>query len=420
MSERVPLEPLVKMFREFLGDSKWNRYYSYLLRFLLGKLTREEFQTFIEKHFLQEPTKAQFVKYHNRFLLASLANAFRDAPNPNTVSADGFGFLPTLLGKSLRRLKPSDVSSHVRLKKDVMSLTIKERRRIKNISPNTDPKIIHFRKKFLLGTVAQERLALLPRIPAAVSKPVVDNKPGPAPKELPEAKKNKTKNINLLQIKVDKDDKNLNMMQRESPAPASATTQNIGAWTQEVMAGLLMPSLIETHELPDLDALRARMLGIMREHGLLGALPEQSVNVMFIGLENYLKNVLEAAIDTVRYRRVRYDEGAPELTHKRKLVLTSEDLHDTFRLAPHLLQVDGTMERVGMLLMDEDMRRVQALDKSGVLDLLPPAQDELVKDKKRKQELECVRLVEQYLGGMAPDSLSAELKWLLNDLLDGK
>ncbi|GMM34785.1 Hfi1 protein [Saccharomycopsis crataegensis] len=529
---RIELEDLVKEFREFLGEKRWSGYYSMLCKFLLGKMSKDEYHSYIKNHFLAVRSeekekefkegkplgtfKSRFVRYHNKFLLASLANSFRDAPNANNITADGFGYLNTLSGKSQKKQKvSSDVTEHEKLKKNIMSLTIKERRRIKNIPKNDDPKIALQRKKQTLGQVSSERFELLPRIPAGSNTNNTKNKNAQAingstgtnnqNKDLPDVsnKKLKGKNVNQLQVKVDgnKDgasngnDKNLNLIQRGSgnaqstppsavssttsssnqqPATANTPAMNVGLWTQEVMTGLSTMLSSESYELPDVNFLKNRMVGIMRENGLVGSVNDQTLNIMIVGLENYLKNIIEAAVDTVRYRKFRYDEdnagptiddddrmmdgneptnavasrsdkemnldvasspgsstsssrnasnssltsnmtsttntSAPmspgkidyEQHRKRKITLTTEDIYDTFKLTPHIIEPYGILDRISsVLLRDDDIIKYDEVNRSGIVDLLRINKEKSTDEgylKHKKLSSELVDVIDHFSG----------------------
>lgn len=526
--KRIELEDLVKQFRELLGEQQWPLYYSILCKFLLGKESKPEFQDAIKKHFLTRDNnfKQKFIKFHNKFLLASLANAFRDPPNSNNVSNDGFGYLNTLSGKNKnknpQKLNSNDVNERERLKKEIMSLTIKERKRIKNISKNTNPKITHISRKYRQGEVTQERFELLPKIPAGVpnhnnaqtnnnsstnnnnnsssnnnnSSISTNNKTNNSGKNvangnikseqdlsLPDVsnKRLKGKNVNQLSIQVQKDNspttnnqnnKNLNLLQKSGSSssltpgtgaatataasgtntssanvpntPTSATTTNGGnvtTWTQEIMNGFQTLLSSESYELPDNNVLRSRMIGIMRENGLIGNLNDLAINIMTLGLENYLKNIVESAIDTVRYRKTRYDdtqrlsseldgldaingssdllnadgvvnseafaessntinainqsqkmkssdsnngtsrtpktrEEMEEIDRKRKITLCAEDIYDTIKLTPHIVEPNGMLDRISTLfLKDDDFYKFDTINNSGIVDLLPIGKD---------------------------------------------
>ncbi|GME77077.1 unnamed protein product [[Candida] boidinii] len=105
------------------------------------------------------------------------------------------------------------------------------------------------------------------------------------------------------------------------------------------------------------------MLGISREHGLLGKIDNKSIELLISGLESYLRSIIETSIDTVKYRRKKYEindvtDGNSnnnnnnnntnnnlmkigkknKRKNKRKIILTIEDMFDTFEKSPHIIE----------------------------------------------------------------------------------
>lgn len=485
---RIELDSLVKEFREYLGEKNWCFYYSNLCKFLLGKLSFQEFkQGTLDKYVGMKELKYKFTRYHNKFLIANLANAFRDSPNQSSVSAEGYGYLNTLTTKNklknLKSMNSNDIDEHEKLKKTIMSLSGKERRRLRDISKNVSPQINQMHKRYKMGEVNAEKYELIPKIPAGINsgnsavngdakgksaingqKAAGEDDKGKGNK-LPDVtnKKLKGKNLNQLSIKVKdaKDAKNLNLMKTPSssntPTSANPNGGNVTTWTQEVMGGIQTLLSSESYELPDSNVLKSRMVGIMREHGLMGNLNDQAINIMILGLENYLKNVLETVIDSVRYRKFKHgnenldefmasledsEQGRKdEIDRKRRIVLTTEDMYDSFKLVPHVIEPNGMIDRISsVLLKDQDYYKFDTVNKTGIIDLLKINQLELEDPqylKKRKLNNDDVNVINHFQtyarepieqvvaendktkepAATTNEGTNEELLWLIHDLL---
>lgn len=91
----------------------------------LGRLTRSELQEELDTLLNRDQT---LVRLHNRFLLANLANALQDAPGSGSAYS-GWGSRP----KDDPYAVQAD-GQFAKLKDDIMSLSVRERKRIKQIA----------------------------------------------------------------------------------------------------------------------------------------------------------------------------------------------------------------------------------------------------------------------------------------------
>ncbi|SCU91780.1 LAFA_0F05754g1_1 [Lachancea sp. 'fantastica'] len=262
---RLNMESMVEAFTEVLGKENWNKYAQIISLFVLGKLSRKELVNEIDLifSFPQEASRnskssqhalshGNLIRMHNQLLLAILANSLREMPMGES-SEGSWGFNNGSSGANKKRSNKhsSQIDTY---KKIVMSLPTEDRNRLKAITKEAG------KRGFVLCSVLQARLNTIPKIP------IVTN---------PETLK-RVKASNL-----------------KTPLE----------WSQEIVNGFSAPLATESYSLPDNDSLYLRMISLAREHGLVGAVDGRCVEIMTLALENYLKNVVESAIDTVRYRR---------------------------------------------------------------------------------------------------------------------
>lgn len=301
LSKRIEVENLAKEFQKKLGNN-WDKYQSTISAFLVGKLSRKELTNVLDELL----TDSKMVRMHNQLLLANLANSLRDGPNSASANS-GFGGAGLNKRKKDGRVKAS--SQYEKLKKDIMGLPIRERRRIKSITRDSG------KRSMANSALTLTRQSLLPKIPYV----------------------------------SDKD---------------KAVTGNTVEWTQDISHGIQTLLSTETFTLPDNENLKSRMLGIAREHGLTGNLDRNVVEFTYLGLETYLKGIIEQAIDTVRYRKQKYaaddvlDTSNPKEPLKRKrqrkVTLTNEDMVDTFNLFPYLIEPGGPVYRLHDTQLHDD------------------------------------------------------------------
>jgi len=324
LSKRIEVENLAKEFQKKLG-SNWDKYQTTISAFLVGKLSRNELTNVLSNLLID----SKMVRMHNQLLLANLANSLRDGPI--TASANsGFGNSNSNKRKRENRVKPS--SQYEKLKKDIMGLPIRERRRIKSITRDSG------KRSMANSALTLTRQSLLPKIPYT---------------------SDKEKQI----------------------------TGNTIEWTQDISHGIQTLLSTETFSLPDNENLKNRMLGIAREHGLTGNIDKNVVDLTYIGLENYLKNIIEQAIDTVRYRKHKYSSEdilesttttttisskKPSIKKQKKIILTNEDMVDTFNLFPYLVEPSGPIYRLHSVQLNDDCH---IDEKTSIDSILKPKHD---------------------------------------------
>lgn len=347
INQRIDLESLLGEFTDLLGKENWTKYAQVISLFILGKLSRKELcneldllftpidgsSTNISLSASADASKAPLrgrallIRMHNHLLLGILANSLKDSPLMGNLSDGtwGFGNGSSLANKKRVNKHNSQIETY---KKIVMSLPVNDRQRLKSITKEAG------KRGFVLCSVLQARLNTIPKIPIVLN-----------PETLKRVKSNNLK------------------------TPLE--------WSQDIMNGFNAPLATDSYSLPDTESLFLRMVGISREHGLVGTVDTGCVELLSLALDNYLKNILESAIDTVRYRQKKYSEYydlgdngfyepvaedgkvSPEkeaYAKKESMSLTNEDLYDCFTLFPNLVEPTGafvSLPAVGLLNDDE-------------------------------------------------------------------
>lgn len=118
----------------------------------------------------------------------------------------------------------------------------------------------------------------------------------------------------------------------------------------------------------------------MREYGLTGGLSTEVLEMVLLGLDAHLKNIIESAIDVARYRENKYTtndfisttlnsmqpsnanenfkkrkaDHELENEKKRKVTLNINDLFDTFEMFPHLIEPSGPKLRLSNIMLQND------------------------------------------------------------------
>ncbi|CAH6720203.1 transcriptional coactivator Hfi1p/ADA1 [[Candida] jaroonii] len=193
--------------------------------------------------------KNGLIKYHNKLLLLNFANSFRDIP------IDFQNDFATFWNKKAKT-KTVKSSQYEKFKQNIMGLPIKERRRIRGITRDSG------KKNKINAGITLTRHALLPKIPSIQDK-------------------------EQQQLQVN----------------------NIVSWQQDVVNGINAPISTETFELPDTDDLSKRVIMMMRESGLTGNINPQVLDILMLGLETYLKNIIESSVDVARFRETKYSSN---------------------------------------------------------------------------------------------------------------
>lgn len=290
-NQRLDLGSMIEELTALLGKDNWTKYAQMISHFILGKLSRKELINEINDLFDVEqsnkkglvnesglaPTpgstssfsgtvavphnrqiRPRLIRLHNQLLLGIFTNSLRDSPLDNSDRSWGFQN-----GSNSSIKNPKRVNKHnsqiETYKKIVMSLPVQDRNRMKLITKEAG------KRGFIYCTVLQGRLNNVPKIP------IVTN-----PETLKRVKANNLK------------------------TPLE--------WSQDIMNGFSAPLATDSYSLPDTDSLYLRMIGIAREHGLVGNVDTRCVELLSMALDHYLKNIVEFGIDSIRYRKKRYSD----------------------------------------------------------------------------------------------------------------
>ncbi|KAI5970360.1 hypothetical protein CANMA_000523 [Candida margitis] len=336
--KRIELERLIREFQSKLGPN-WEKYHETLSLFLIGKLSRPELVSSITP--LLKPQN--LFRYHNKLLMLNFANSLKDGPLdfPNELAS----FWNKKFSKVNKNVRSTQ---YEKFKQNIMGLPIRERRRIKNITRDSGK-----RNKLTAG-ITLTRHTLLPKIP-------------------------------MIQ---DKEQQQLQV-------------NNLVQWQQDVLNGINAPIATESYEIPDADTLSKQILMTMREHGLTGGLNSGVIEVLLLGLKSHLKNIVESAIDVAKYRKNKYtnndyvplDNDAdginigssskpapafPDTTHNKDMVLSVEDLYDTFEMFPHIIEPCGPKLRLGNVMLENDDYQGKSFNYN-----LPPKPASYLEDRKK-------------------------------------
>ncbi|AJW09469.1 BMC_2a_G0053150.mRNA.1.CDS.1 [Saccharomyces cerevisiae] len=268
-NQRIDLGAMIEELTSLLGKESWTKYAQIISLFILGKLSRKELSNELELVFSPSAASLEksntnhhhsLVRLHNQLLLGIFANSLRENPlgRNGNESSWGFGNGSNNPNNKLKRINKHNSQIEV-YKKIVMSLPLNDRNRLKMITKEAG------KRGFIFCSVFQARLNNIPKIP------IVTN-----PESLKRVKSNNLK------------------------TPLE--------WSQDIMNGFNVPLASESHSLPDTDSFYLRMVGIAREHGLVGTVDARCVELISLALDQYLKNIIEFTIDTVRYRRKKYSD----------------------------------------------------------------------------------------------------------------
>lgn len=286
---RVDIDGLVMKFQKKLGK-RWDDYQMVVSLFLVGKLSREELMAKLE-----ETLDSTTIRFHNQLLLANLANCLRAEPSDGMSSAR-FGSQT----QQSKKRKTGRSSQYDMLKRNILSLPIRERRRLKSIVRESG------KRGMTNSTLALTRQAILPKIPMK------------APKGA----------------------------EVQSKETIAATLEQTGKWSKDVSRAIKAPLCSESFELPDMESLQTRMLGIAREHGLEGSVSPRAAQFLSVGLEYHLKSLIERSLAKVK----RNKNGSK----RQRVTLTVEDMYDTLSQVPHSVDNSGSLYYLNDALLKND------------------------------------------------------------------
>lgn len=374
--QRVDISSMIEEITGILGRDQWTKYAQILSLFILGKLSRKELVNELDILFSgSNNMKPKMMRLHNHLLLGILANSLRE--NPLTMIKNGsWGFGNGTYANGKQSKKGNKHNSQIELyKKIVMSLPIEDRNRIKSITKDAG------KRGFVFCSVLQSRLNNIPKIPIV------------------------TNADTLKRIKND------NM---KTPLE----------WSQDIMNGFGAPLASESYSLPDTDSFYLRIVGIAREHGIVGNIDAGCIDLISLALDVYLKNIIEMAIDTVRYRKKKYSDyydlddfgtyqavssgtdtskdakdDIMEIERKRTISLTNEDIYTSLSLFPNMADASGAYyNAMNLGLVNDD----ELVIKSSSIDDLP----DFLEEKPFFTPVD-----EKNIG------TPTELNWLIRDIL---
>lgn len=289
-ASRLQVDDMMTSFQKQLGPN-WDRYRDVLTHFLVGRLSRHELQ-----EALDGILDRSMVKMHNQFLLANLCNSLRAAPADGaTGRMSSWSRKRGRGGAGAQKVKGD--TQMAQLKKEVLSLPPRERKRIKAITREAG------KKGYISSTIINTRQAMLPRIPFVHDKDQV-GKQG-----------------------------------------------NTVTWTQDIIHAYQTQLATESRELPDADHLRSRMIGIALEHGVLGGLGQNVVELIQVGLEYYLKGIIQETVEMVKLRKMKDKEAIATASDMAVVLettpnLTVETCAPVYRLNNVMLQNDEVVEEM--------------------------------------------------------------------------
>ncbi|RCK65890.1 Transcriptional coactivator HFI1/ADA1 [Candida viswanathii] len=383
--KRLEMEKLIREFQTKLGKN-WEKYHETLSLFLIGKLSRQELISII----IPILKEKKLLKYHNKLLLLNFANSLKD--NPLELSNEFSNFFNKKSGK----ISKNKNNQFEKFKSIIMGLPVKERKRIIDISRDSG------KRNKLVTDIILTRHSILPKIP-------------------------------MIQ---DKEQQQLQV-------------NNLVQWQQDVLNGINTPIATESYEIPDYDNLSRQMLMTMREYGLTGGLNPGVMEVLLLGLEAHLKNIVETAIDVAKFRKNKYtndgyvplDKNAAsnntiannangkskieEGQSSKDITLCVEDMYDTFEMYPHLIEPNGPKLRLSNVMLENDD---MISDGKGLDYELPPKSIEYIAketaaaaasstantsspQKKDNSNSSVIPRPDAHIGS------TDELKWVLHDIV---
>lgn len=296
-TKRLEVDGMMTEFQKKLGKN-WDKYRDLLTHFLIGRLSRHELQ-----EELDVILDRSLIRMHNQFLLANLCNSLRDPPQNDQTERLTSWSRKRGRGDGTQKVKGDQQMA--KLREEVLSLPARERKRIKAITRESG------KKGYIPSTIINTRQAMLPRIPFVNDK---DAKP---------------------------------------------KLGNTVTWTQDIIHAYQTQLATESYELPDPDHLRSRMTGIALEHGILGGLGTNVVEVIQTGLEYYLKGIIQQSLEMVRLRK------------DKEVVATAKDMSVVLETTPHIaVETSAPVYRLYnvMLQNDEEVERDKVVKKEVVND----------------------------------------------------
>ncbi|KAL7271284.1 hypothetical protein RUND412_005967 [Rhizina undulata] len=290
VAPRIDVEPMYDALKAALGKADWGIYKESLSGYLTGRLNQEELSERIGG-FIKGPA----IRLHNQLLFALYGNAMRDNPPTDVAAWVSASDKPGAPSKM-----PAGDLNERQLKKEIMGISARERRRIKEV-PEIDINL-----EDPLGNIFQEyHLAKQIRIP-------------------------------------------------EPPPPMSAGLNKTN-WESEIKQRYTLPLAAESGEFPDVESIRLRMLPICYEESIPGGCTPDAANFMNVAAETFVKEILSCIISRVRSNGPDYVQTAKykKLSAKGKWVsperplLGMQDVRLSLTLGDNFLaQLPGSMKKI--------------------------------------------------------------------------
>lgn len=332
-SSRIDVDSLMNEFRQELGAERWENYRDSLTHFLMGKLSRAELVRCLRE---QLGLNGAAMKNHNTLVLSLLTNACREAP-PGAESS-----LADWKANTRGKSKHSGMeASNDLLHKEILSMPVRERRRIKNIAKDAPNYLREPIYPIPPLDLEASRYAMLPRIPIPVDQSRLGANEGAAG---PNGKVNGTLGANAGasgsagagaagNLRAGAGGMNAGRGTVGSAAAAAAAAAGVASdnrrekekdtnplmdpllnlhpgrtsgpltWTQDILQGFETPLISESHELPDESTLGTRMLSLALENGVLGGIGPGTTDIMLLGLESYFRSIIDQLFE-LKHRKV--------------------------------------------------------------------------------------------------------------------
>lgn len=377
-SKRVEISKFVSKFQRILGTS-WDAYQVAVSLFIVGKLSRDELMQEIAPVLNQKETRHM----HNQLLMSMLANCYKNEPLDG-ITSSVFG------SANKKRQIGSKSSQYEQLKKDILSLSIRERVRLKGITKESG------KKNMIQNVMVLTRQALVPKVPIVTHQGLstLNGHGTESTSATSNAKSSDTAsttatastNLNGLantanNTKTDgsNDDANNTSNNNNNNNNRTNNLEMTLISVNDILDMVNEPLCAESYELPERKRLRNIMLGLAREHGLLGGISMKAVDVLYLGLSYHLKSIITTMIDMVKTRQEtdvnkeqKTKESIPALSStstsesaessdaigskRKRITITTEDVLDTFTTMPHMIQPYGVIDYLTdtMLKNDDD------------------------------------------------------------------
>ncbi|KAI9883311.1 MAG: hypothetical protein M1823_004933 [Watsoniomyces obsoletus] len=271
MGQRIDLEPIYKELKAAIGEH-WLAYKEATSLFVLGYLNQSELSARIDHFICVDINRAHL---HNQLIAAIYGNVTRDLPDQGVANWVSTNDKPSPPSKPI-----SGDATEQRLKMEIMQLSARDRRRLKDIPENDAPDLY----ATLLG---QDYFA---------------------------------KQIKPPDI-----------------GPLSAGGMNKTNWDMEIRKRYAQPLASETGEFPDAESIAARMTPICYEHGIVNGAADGVAAFAALATDAFMKEVLSEILDRTRSNGPNYVSTASykkQLRHEEAAFARGEIQRNNMGLLP--------------------------------------------------------------------------------------